>query len=217
MENEKKSSTKRKLLITLISITLCLLLIGVVVWAATSQNADIVNTIAINSSSGDARTTITISGAKAPNADIFSTDVALPSTGWTEYLKKNYNQDSASATGPDIVFVSSEGYGYFVYKIDFANRHNSDVNFKIDLKTKDNEQNQVNYVFNEQISIWFGKVGELSLKTADAETKDYGISGNVAVEEIQTYYLVVGANVDLIDLRTVETEHFDLIVTVFAA
>ena len=64
---------------------------------------------------------------------------------------------------------------------------------------------------------WFGKVGELSLKTADAETKDYDISGSVAVEETQTYYLVVGANVDLIDLRPVETEQFDLVVTVFAA
>ena len=62
MENEKKSTTKRKLLITLISLVLCLLIIGVVVWAATSQNAEIVNTITINSSSGDARTTITISG-----------------------------------------------------------------------------------------------------------------------------------------------------------
>ena len=57
----------------------------------------------------------------------------------------------------------------------------------------------------------------MSLKTADAETKDYDISGSVAVEETQTYYLVVGANVDLIDLRPVETEHFDLVVTVFAA
>lgn len=217
MENEQKSTTKRKLLITIISIMLCLLLIGVVVWAATSQNADIVNTITINSSSGDARTTITISGAKSSTADIFSTDSALPTSGWTQYLKKNYNQDSASATGPDIVFMSSEGYGYYVYKIDFSNRHNSDVNFKIDLKTKDDEQNQINYVFNEQISVWFGKFGELAQKTADAETKDYNISGSVAVEESETFYLIVGSNVDLIDLRPVATEHFDIVVTVFAA
>lgn len=217
MENEKKSTTKRKLLITIISIMLCLLLIGVVVWAATSQNADIVNTITINSSSGDARTTITISGAKSSTADIFSTDSTLPTSGWTQYLKKNYNQDSASATGPDIVFMSSEGYGYYVYKIDFSNRHNSDVNFKIDLKTKDDEQNQINYVFNEQISVWFGKFGELAQKTADAETKDYNISGSVAVEESETFYLIVGSNVDLIDLRPVATEHFDIVVTVFAA
>lgn len=217
MENEKKSTTKRKLLITIISIMLCLLLIGVVVWAATSQNADIVNTITINSSSGDARTTITISGAKSSTADIFSTDSALPTSGWTQYLKKNYNQDSASATGPDIVFMSSEGYGYYVYKIDFSNRHNSDINFKIDLKTKDDEQNQINYVFNEQISVWFGKFGELAQKTADAETKDYNISGSVAVEESETFYLIVGSNVDLIDLRPVATEHFDVVVTVFAA
>lgn len=217
MENEKKSTTKRKLLITIISIMLCLLLIGVVVWAATSQNADIVNTITINSSSGDARTTITISGAKSSTADIFSTDSTLPTSGWTQYLKKNYNQDSASATGPDIVFMSSEGYGYYVYKIDFSNRHNSDVNFKIDLKTKDDEQNQINYVFNEQISVWFGKFGELAQKTADAETKDYNISGSVAVEESETFYLIVGSNVDLIDLRPVATEHFDIVVTIFAA
>ena len=217
MENEKKSTTKRKLLITIISIMLCLLLIGVVVWAATSQNADIVNTITINSSTGDARTTITISGAKSSTADIFSTDSTLPTSGWTQYLKKNYNQDSASATGPDIVFMSSEGYGYYVYKIDFSNRHNSDVNFKIDLKTKDDEQNQINYVFNEQISVWFGKFGELAQKTADAETKDYNISGSVAVEESETFYLIVGSNVDLIDLRPVATEHFDIVVTVFAA
>ena len=136
MENEKKSSTKRKLLITLISLVLCLLIIGIVVWAATSQNAEIVNTITINSSSGDARTTITISGTKSNSTDLFAPETTLPTDGWTEYLKKNYNQDSASATGPNLIFDSSEGYGYYVYKIDFANRHNSNVNFKIDLKQK---------------------------------------------------------------------------------
>lgn len=217
MENENKSSTKRKLLITLISITLCLLLIGVVVWAATSQNAIIVNTITINSSSGDARTTITISGAKSESPELFSIDSTLPTSGWTEYLKKNYNQDSATATGPDILFVSTEGYGYFVYKIDFENRHNSDVDFKIDLKTQESESSYVNFVFDNQISVWFGKDGALSLKVADEETKDYNMTGHIAVEESATYYLVVGANIDLIDLRSVETKHFDMIVTTNAA
>lgn len=217
MENEKKSTTKRKLLITLISLVLCLLIIGVVVWAATSQNAEIVNTITINSSSGDARTTITISGTKSNSADLFAPDTTLPTDGLTEYLKKNYNQDSASATGPNLIFDSSEGYGYYVYKIDFANRHNSNVNFKIDLKTKDTEENPTNYVFNNQISVWFGKAEAISLKTADTETKDYNLTGNVLVEENSTYYLVVGANVDLIDLRPVATEHFDIIVTVSVA
>lgn len=217
MENENKSSTKRKLLITLISITLCLLLIGVVVWAATSQNAIIVNTITINSSSGDARTTITISGAKSESPELFSIDSTLPTSGWTEYVKKNYNQDSATATGPDILFVSTEGYGYFVYKIDFENRHNSDVDFKIDLKTRESESSYVNFVFDNQISVWFGKDGALSLKVADEETKDYNMTGHIAVEESATYYLVVGANIDLIDLRSVETKHFDMIVTTNAA
>lgn len=217
MENENKSSTKRKLLITLISITLCLLLIGVVVWAATSQNATIVNTITINSSSGDARTTITISGTKSESPELFSIDSTLPTSGWTEYVKKNYNQDSATATGPDILFVSTEGYGYFVYKIDFENRHNSDVDFKIDLKTQESESSYVNFVFDNQISVWFGKDGALSLKVADEETKDYNMTGHIAVEESATYYLVVGANIDLIDLRPVETKHFDMIVTTNAA
>ena len=217
MENENKSSTKRKLLITLISITLCLLLIGVVVWAATSQNANIVNTITISSSSGDARTTITISGTKSESPELFSIDSTLPTSGWTEYLKKNYNQDSATATGPDILFVSTEGYGYFVYKIDFENRHNSDVDFKIDLKTQESESSYVNFVFDNQISVWFGKDGALSLKVADEETKDYDMTGHIAVEESATYYLVVGANTDLIDLRSVETKHFDMIVTTNAA
>ena len=73
------------------------------------------------------------------------------------------------------------------------------------------------YVFNNQISVWFGKAEAISLKTADTETKDYNITGNVLVEENSTYYLVVGANVDLIDLRPVATEHFDIIVTVSVA
>ena len=57
MEEQKKSTRNRKLVAALCSLVLCMLLIGVSVYAALSQSATITNTITVTNTSANHKNT----------------------------------------------------------------------------------------------------------------------------------------------------------------
>ncbi len=215
MENKSsKSKTKRRLFATLFSIVLCMLLIGVSVYAATSQSAKITNSITI-SSSQQTRTDVVVSWVNGPATEerlLYATSTALPAEGYTEAVNKPYNEDNKTGTGPDIQFSYSNMYTYVVYKMEFNNR-STDKDSTITININNQDETPTAYEFNEQVSIYFGKEGALSEASFIADS-GYSLTGSVAKQTQEVYYLVVALNKDIADVSAVSIENYDILINV---
>lgn len=203
------TKTKRIILSTVLSLFFCLALIGISVYAATSQSAKIINSITI-SSSQQTRTDVVVSYALGPT-DFALYDVnntTLPES-YTQAVSKSFDVDSIEGNGPNIVFSFEKKYTYVVYKIDFENQSpDKNSNITIDIKTQG--ETPSNYQFDSQVDVFFGQT-ELVKKTF---SNGYGLTGAVNHGESQTYYLVLAVNTQLADLASVTTQNFDILVTV---
>ena len=203
------AKTKRIILSTVLSLFFCLALIGISVYAATSQSAKIINSITI-SSSQQTRTDVVVSYALGPTDfklyDVEETE--LPES-YTQAVSKAYDVDSIEGNGPNIVFSFEKQYTYVVYKMEFDNKSpDKNSNIKVDIKTQD--ETPADYQFNSQVDVYFGGE-ELAKKTF---SNGYGLTGVVNHGETQTYYLVLAVNTELADLASVATQNFDILVTV---
>lgn len=214
MKNEtvakEQSGIKRRIIISVLSIVLCLLLIGISVFAATNQSFTSKSTITIGSSN-QVRIGIKASyafGAADEARKLFTNSeedvTAIKSLSFTEIANKTYDQDFVTENGPDIVFSYDNKYTYAVYKIEFANQDASDVTYSIAFR---NEADSDDYTFNSQITLYSGDGDATTLTQAAPYT------GNISKGESKTVYVVVAVNKELIDLAAVAQQVYNLKIT----
>ena len=207
-----KSQRLKKLLIsTIFSMVVCVSMICVSVYAATLETGIIQNSVII-SSSLHTKTDATISYAMGPrNGELYNNETCqLNTLGFKTAVKKDYNVDSKNGVGPSIVFSYESQISYIAYKLDFKNQtidKNSDI--IIDIKTTDNIP--LNYQFNNQIDVYFGKSNNL-MKIE--YINGYNLNGSVDIGQEETYYIVLAVNKELSELNEAPLENFNISVTI---
>lgn len=214
MEKEEKlqSKVKRRIVVIVLSMLLCMLLIGISVWAAVSQTLTSPSTILITTD-GQARVGITASYAfGAEDETLFSAiedqDTTVTGLSYTQIIEKTADQNAQQADGPDIVFSASEGYTYAAYKVVFANTEASAVTYEIAFTDDDGEYN-----FNSQVTIYSASGTDTFTFAADQTA----MSGRIEQSASLTVYVIVALNTDITDLTPASLENFNLVVTATVA
>ena len=217
MENQEKvqSKFKRRIIVIALSMLLCMLLIGVSVWAATSQSLTSPSTILITTD-GQARVGITASYAfGADDETLFSAigdqDATVTGLSYTQIAQKTADNDSVSQNGPKIVFSADGEYTYVAYKIEFANTAASAVNYTIEFTDPDADNGA--YTFNDQVSI-YSAAGTDSFTFAQGQT---AMSGSLDKSASTTVYVIVALNTAPESLTAAPLDNFNLVVTATAA
>ena len=216
---EEKNKINKLIARTLISIVLCLLLIGIAVYAAVTQNVTFVNKISIVGSS-DVRTSVVVSEYIGPSTLEEGEEEQELYTGentfgqFTEFLNKpkEINSLSTSDTGvtqpTQIEFKKDNVYTYVAYKFSLKNEGNKIISYTINSK----QVNEVDdYIFNSQLDIYTGTNSSGTIvmtKSADNKVSMTGdLSYEVAENEVDLY-IVIAVNVSLLDIDTVAQESF---------
>lgn len=214
LENQEKvqSKFKRRIIVIALSMLLCMLLIGVSVWAATSQSLTSPSTILITTD-GQAKVGITASYAfGAKDKTLFSAigdqDATVTGLSYTKIIEKTADQNAQQADGPDIVFSASEGYTYAAYEVKFANTEASAVTYEIAFTDDAGEYN-----FNSQVTIYSASGTDTFTFAADQTA----MSGNLAKSASTTVYVIVALNTEPASLTAAELDNFNLVVTAKAA
>lgn len=200
MENTK-TSLKRKLLITLFSALICVLVIGVSVYAALTQTVTLNNNITITTS-GQTKVQVVVSeGSNAASTGITEKPASEPL--WSEVTTKAANQDSGSGSLTPIDFSVSDGINYYAYKIEFTNEGTETSYAHITADAID----------NTQLTIYTGETwGSLSAignnKAIDADVTLATTDGT------GSFYIVVASNVDLAELDNMDQTPFNVTITI---
>ena len=210
MEKEESRFKKKRIVVVVLSMIMCMMLIGIAVYAATSQTLTVKNTVTINSSQ-QVRVDIGVSYAHGASDDartLFdNTEAAVTAAKaliFTEIGKKTSSEDEKELTGPDIVFSYDNKYTYTVYKVVFDNTAASDITYNIAFQ---NAEKEYAYTFNSQIVVYNGTSESTTL------TEGTAISGDVLVGDSATLYIVVAMKTPLIDATPVATEAFNMVIT----
>lgn len=209
MEKEESRFKKKRIVVVILSMIMCMMLIGIAVYAATSQTLTVKNTVTINSSQ-QVRVDIGVSYAHGASDDartLFSNSEAAVTAAkkltFTEIGKKTSSEDEKELTGPDIVFSYDNKYTYTVYKVVFANTAASDITYNIAFQDEAKDA----YTFDSQIVVYNGTSESTTL------TEGTAISGDVLNGESATLYIVVAMKTPLIDATPVATEAFNMVIT----
>lgn len=187
---EKAKMLRRKILISAFSVLVCILVIGVSVYAALSQSVNLTNYITITTG-GQTKVGVVVSeylnkGTEAVTASP-SGDVA-----WTQKLSKDSNTDTATQALTPADFNYTVGQNYYAWKIDFTNTDASDAYAHITASAVD----------NDQVTVYVGTTwGSLTAVAKNTEAKG---EVTLAKSANATYYIVVVANTALDSLVEVE-------------
>ena len=210
MEKENsQSKVKRKILIIVLSMILCLALISISVYAAISQTLTAPGTILI-STDGQAKTAITVSYAEGALDNTLFDDIedqfaTVSGLSYTQKATKAEDADTANGTAANIVFGVGS-YTYVAYKVVFTNSDASAVNYTIDFK---DSSSTGDYNFNSQITIYSG--------TDSISEGETAFSGTIEESGTETVYIVIAVNKALENLTAQALESFNLVVSVTAA
>lgn len=209
MEKDESRLKKKRIVLIILSMLMCMMLIGISVYAATSQTLTVKNTVTINSSE-QVRVDIGVSYAHGASEDartLFNNSEAAVTAAkaltFTEIGKKVSTEDEKELTGPNIVFSYDNKYTYTVYKVVFDNTAASDVTYNIEFQTTE----KTAYTFNSQITVYNGTSESTTL------TEGTAISGDILVGESATVYIVVAMNKELIDAVPASVETFNMVIT----
>lgn len=209
MEEQKKSTRNRKLIAALCSLVLCMLLIGVSVYAALSQSATITNTISITRS-GQSYVSITVT--KTSHADVTA---YTPTTGaavgtYSELLTVAAGQSGTKTDETKMTFSQSVGKNAYAYKI-YLKNESADTAVKYSIKMLQTGTTDTAYT-SPSAQIVIGKA------TGDGNVEAYTdmTDVNLAANAEATVYIVVYANVALENLEPTEGTTFDLAINTTA-
>lgn len=204
MENnteKTKSSIKRRLIITLFSALICILVIGVSVYAALSQSVELNNHITITTA-GQTKVKVVVSQASNEATTGVSTSPADdPSVTWASVGTKDADTDSQTISGlTPMDFSVEDGVNYYAYKFEFTNSGSTEAYAHITSESA---------IDNTQLTIYTGETwGSLT-----ALTNNTTINDTVELEATDgkgTYYVVVAANTDLESLNDMTQKAFNL-------
>ncbi len=204
------SRIKRRIIVIVFSMLLCMLLIGVSVYAALSQTLTSPGTITITTA-GQAKVGITVDWATGSAeedtlfASIGDQMTTIKGLSYANQVTKKSDENTKSGTGPSIKFgVGSYTYG--VYKITFTNTDSAAVNYTIAFK----DQAAANdYEFDSQITLYTGTETVTEGKTA--------LTGSLNKSETTTVYVVIAINVEPENLTAQALDHFNLVIGVTSA
>ena len=205
MEQEQKS-IKIKIISLAISIIVCVLLVGVSVWAALQQTLDITNKINITTS-GQTRVAVDVSeyihagttGVKTAPTDSIADDALSNTEGWHTLVTKTAEENSKNQAATPIVFNYSDRNNYYAYKFEFSNESDEIVYAHI----------SADVVNNTELTIYYGETwgGGLTALTNNTALDD-DVTLQAATDESApgtgTFYIVVAANVGLDSLTEVK-------------
>ena len=205
MEQEQKS-IKIKIISLAISIIVCVLLVGVSVWAALQQTLDITNNISITTS-GQTKVAVDVSeyihagttGVKAAPTDSIADDASSNTEGWHTLVTKTAEENSKKQAATPIVFNYSDGKNYYAYKFEFSNESDEIVYAHI----------SADVVNNTELTIYYGETwGEELTALTNNTALDADVTLQAATDESNpgtgTFYIVVASNVGLDSLTEVE-------------
>ena len=187
---EKAKMLRRKILISAFSVLVCVLVIGVSVYAALSQSVNLTNYITITTG-GQTKVGVVVSEYINKGTEAV---VASPSgdVAWTQKLSKDSNTDTATQALTPADFNYTVGQNYYAWKIDFTNTDASDAYAHITASA----------VNNDQVTVYAGATwGSLGAVEKNTEAKGEVTLGKSATA---TYYIVVVANTALENLVEVE-------------
>ena len=187
---EKAKMLRRKILISAFSVLVCVLVIGVSVYAALSQSVNLTNYITITTG-GQTKVGVVVSEYINKGTEAV---VASPSgeVAWTQKLSKDSNTDTATQALTPADFNYTVGQNYYAWKIDFTNTDASNAYAHITASAVD----------NDQVKVYAGATwGSLGAVAKNTEAKGEVTLGKSATA---TYYIVVVANTALENLVEVE-------------
>ena len=206
----KKTNLVKKLILTLGSMAVCMVLIGVSVYAALSQTTAINNTITI-STAGQAKAEVkvyqqVVTGSTAVTLDNVKAIADTEQAWGTEIFTKASNVDSDTCDSDDgltaITFDQTTGKNIYAYKITVKNE--ATVALKATITSTAEA--------NAEVDVYFGKTlanaTKLDNNTAVSLTDD-----SLAIGATNTYYVVVCANTTLADMTAASGTPFNLTVT----
>ena len=187
---EKAKMLRRKILISAFSVLVCVLVIGVSVYAALSQSVNLTNYITITTG-GQTKVGVVVSEYINKGTTAV---VASPSgeVAWTQKLSKDSNTDTATQALTPADFNYTVGQNYYAWKIDFTNTDASNAYAHITASAVD----------NDQVTVYAGATWG-SLETVAKNTEAKG-EVTLAKSATSTYYIVVVANTALENLVEVE-------------
>ena len=200
---EKSSSIRRKIIITAISALICILVIGVSVFAALTQTVNINNNITITT---DGQTEVTVNVFEASNKGLTAVDTAPasePSSWGSAVLTKDATTASATKQLTAMDFSVSKGINYYAYKITFENTGSTIAYAHISASAVD----------NTQLKIY---AGESWASLAD-------VGNNTAIDSDVTlaatngegeFYIVVASAVALENLNDMAQTPFNVTITI---
>ncbi len=200
MENmeKTKSSLKRRLLITLFSALICVLVIGVSVYAALSQNVTLNNNITITTA-GQTRVEVVVSQGSNTSSDAIS---AAPASepSWSQVVTKDADNNTETVSSLDAMdFSVSDGINYYAYKLEFTNEGSTEAYAHITGPAIDNAQLTI-YTGQEWGSLT--AVGNNTAIDADVTLTASNGTGK--------FYIVVASNVSLDQLNDMAPTPFNI-------
>lgn len=201
MEEQKKSTRNRKLIAALCSLVLCMLLIGVSVYAALSQSATITNTITV-STSGQVKTSVVVKEYAGAGAGAVAAVPGEP-TFADVVLNKGAEVDNLTEAATPFVFSSEKGNNFYAYEITFANSSTKQVTATI---TSSDES-------NAEIDVYAGATWAEMAKLENAT----GVNGTVTLvanEGSGKYYIMVCANKALGDMAAAPETNFNVTINI---
>lgn len=201
MEEQKKSTRNRKLIAALCSLVLCMLLIGVSVYAALSQSATITNTITVTTS-GQVKTSVVVKEYAGEGAEAVAAIPSAP-TFATEVLNKGAQVDNMTEAATPFVFSSADGKNFYAYEITFANTSTIEVTATITSSTES----------NTEIDVYAGATWEGMTKLDNAT----GVNGTVVLDANTgsgKYYIMVCANKALGEMTAADRTDFNVTINI---
>ncbi len=201
MEEQKKSTRNRKLIAALCSLVLCMLLIGVSVYAALSQSATITNTITVTTS-GQVKTSVVVKEYAGAGDGAVAAIPGAP-TFATEVLNKGAEVDNLTEAATPFVFSSADGKNFYAYEITFANTSTKEVTATITSSTES----------NAEIDVYAGATWEGMTKLDNGS----GVNGTVdltATSGEGKYYIMVCANKALGEMTAANRTDFNVTINI---
>lgn len=212
MEEQKKSTRNRKLVAALCSLVLCMLLIGVSVYAALSQSATITNTISITRS-GQSYVTIDVKKSSSNAATAYAATTGEAVGTYDDLLTVAAGQSGTKTDDTQMIFSQAVGKNAYAYKIHLKNE-SADTAATYTIKLLKAGTTDTAYT-SPSAQIVIGKATGDGNVEAYADTTD----GELAAGGEVTIYIVVYANVALERLEPTESTDgttFDLAINTTA-
>lgn len=201
MEEQKKSTRNRKLIAALCSLVLCMLLIGVSVYAALSQSATITNTITV-STSGQVKTSVVVKEYAGTGDGAVAAIPGAP-TFEHEVLNKGAEVDNKTEAATPFVFSSEKGKNFYAYEITFANSSTKEVTATITSSAES----------NAEIDVYAGTTWAEMTKLDNTK----GVNGTVTLvanEGSGKYYIMVCANKALGEMTAAPETNFNVTINI---